>query len=49
MIKLAFNNINILVAKIHGLELKMDPHVQLLIEQVGKPRTGKILHGALPT
>ena len=31
LIKLAFNNINVLAAKIHGLKLKMDPHTESLI------------------
>ena len=31
VIKLAFNNINMLVATIHGLKLKMDPQIELLI------------------
>jgi hypothetical protein len=31
VIKLAFNNFNMLVAKIHGLKLTMDPHTELLI------------------
>ena len=31
LIKLAFNNINMLAAKIHGLKLKMDPHTEFLI------------------
>ena len=29
--KLAFNDINMLVAKIQGLKLKMDPHTEFLI------------------
>ena len=48
VIKLAFNNINMLAAKIHGLKLKMDPH--LVINLTGcQPFLGKILHRALPT
>ena len=48
VIKLAFNNFNMLVAKIHGLKLKMDPH--LVINLTGcQPFLGKILHRALPT
>ena len=31
VLKLAFNNINMLVAKIHGLKLKMDPQTKPLI------------------
>ena len=31
LIKLAFNNVNTLVAKIHGLKLKMDPQTEPLI------------------
>ena len=31
VIKLAFNNINMLAAKIHGLKLKMDPQTELFI------------------
>ena len=31
VIKLAFNNINMLAAKIHGLKLKMNPQTELLI------------------
>jgi hypothetical protein len=31
VIKLAFNSINMLVAKIHGLKLKMNPQTELLI------------------
>jgi hypothetical protein len=30
-IKLAFNNISMLVAKIHGLKLKMNPQTEPLI------------------
>ena len=30
VLKLAFNNINMLVAKIHGLKLKMNPQTELL-------------------
>ena len=35
MLKLAFNNINILVAKVHDLKLKMNPQTELLIQQAG--------------
>ena len=31
MLKLAFNNINMLVAKVHGLKLRMSPQTELLI------------------
>lgn len=31
MIRLAFNNSNMLAAKIHGLKLKMDPQTESLI------------------
>ena len=35
VIELAFNNINILVAKVHDLKLKMNPQTELLIQQAG--------------
>ena len=38
VIKLAFNNINMLAAKIHGLKLKMNPQTELLIQQAGSKR-----------
>jgi hypothetical protein len=31
MLKLAFNNINMLATKVHDLKLKMNPHTELLI------------------
>ena len=31
MLKLAFNNINMLAIKVHDLKLKMDPQTELLI------------------
>jgi hypothetical protein len=31
ILKLAFNNINMLVAKVHGLKLRMSPQTELLI------------------
>jgi hypothetical protein len=39
MLKLAFNNINMLVAKIHGLKLKMNPQTELFTGR--QPMTGK--------
>lgn len=42
VIKLAFNNINMLVAKIHGSKLKMDP--QRVINLTGwQPKSGNFL------
>lgn len=38
VINLAFSNINMLVAKIHGLKLNKDPQTELLIQQAGSKR-----------
>lgn len=38
LIKLAFNNINMLVAGGHGLKLRIGPQTEALIEQAGSQR-----------
>jgi hypothetical protein len=48
VIKLAFNNINMLAAKIHGSKLKMDPQRVINIT-AWRPKKANFLHSALPT
>jgi hypothetical protein len=49
VIKIAFSNINVLAAKIHGLKLKMNPPDRVINLTGWQSMTGKFLYRALPT